>query len=252
MKRSLRTNQVMRFLVVVFLVSSAGRGVIGSPNRKPTQGARTVYTCPMHPEILSEAAGRCPRCGMELRVADQSVVGLGLAESATRPDGTIAGLSIPDVPVVDQNGRRLRFFTDLVKGRTVAINFMFTTCTTICPPLAVTFAKVQQQLNSAVGDGILLISVTVDPVTDVPARMKSYLLKFGAQPGWLFVGGAKPDIDKLLRALGAYVTDKNDHTPMIVIGNERAGYWTRAFGLASAGKLANLVVEASHKPAEQR
>ena len=166
---------------------------------------------------------------------------------ATRPDGSIAGLNIPDVPVVDQDGRRLRFFTDLVKGRTVAINYMFTTCTTICPPLAVTFAKVQQELGAATGNDIPLISVSVDPVTDIPLRMKSYLKKFGARPGWVFVGGAKPDIDNLLRALGAFVSDKNDHTPMILIRNERDAHWTRAFGLAPAGKLVSLINEARKK-----
>ena len=149
--------------------------------------------------------------------------------------------------MVDQDGRRLRFFSDLVKGRTVAINFMFTTCTTICPPLGVTFAKVQKELGAGVGNDILLISVSVDPVTDLPPRMKAYLSKFGARPGWVFVGGAKTDVDDLLRALGAYVSDKNDHTPMILIGNEKAGYWTRAFGLAPAGKLASLIEEARQR-----
>jgi cytochrome oxidase Cu insertion factor (SCO1/SenC/PrrC family) len=188
---------------------------------------------------------------MDLRPADQPDGQAGVPELTTRPDGSIAGLSIPDVPVVDQDGRRLRFFTDLVRGRTVAINFMFTTCTTICPPLAVTFAKVQRELGPEVGSGILLISVSVDPVTDVPPRMRSYLSKFGARPGWVFVGGAKADIDNLLRALGAYVSDKNDHTPMILIGNEKAGYWTRAFGLASASKLSSLVIEARQKIASR-
>jgi cytochrome oxidase Cu insertion factor (SCO1/SenC/PrrC family) len=170
---------------------------------------------------------------MDLRLSDESEFkpsGNGnTAALATRRDGSIAGMNIPDVPIVDQDGRRLRFFTDLVKGRTVAINFMFTTCTTICPPLAVTFAKVQQELGADAANEILLISVSVDPVTDIPPRMKAYLSKFGARPGWLFVGGAKHDVDDLLRALGAYVSDKNDHTPMILIGNEKAGFWTRAF-----------------------
>jgi cytochrome oxidase Cu insertion factor (SCO1/SenC/PrrC family) len=170
------------------------------------------------------------------------------SSAATRPDGSIEGLSIPDVPVIDQDGRRLRFFTDVVKGRTVAINFMFTTCTTICPPLAATFARVQQQLGPSIGNEIVLISVSVDPVTDVPARMKAYLSKFGARPGWLFIGGSKLDVDALLRSLGAYVSDKNDHTPMILVGNERAGFWTRAFGLASADKLARIISDAARKP----
>jgi cytochrome oxidase Cu insertion factor (SCO1/SenC/PrrC family) len=215
------------------------------------QEKKVSYTCPMDPEVRAREAGKCPRCGMDLRATDEAEVRTDrLANSPatrTRPDGSIEGLKIPDVYVVDQDGRRLRFFTDLVKGRTVAINFMFTTCTTICPPLAVTFARLQTELASRGGNEVLLISVSVDPVTDVPARMKAYLSKYGGGPGWVFVGGAKPDIDELLRALGAYVSDKTDHAPMILVGNEKAGYWTRAFGLAPAGKLASIIAEATRQ-----
>jgi cytochrome oxidase Cu insertion factor (SCO1/SenC/PrrC family) len=206
----------------------------------------------MDPEVRSASAGSCPKCGMSLQAVsgDSRVKSTGRetdSSARTRPDGSIESLSIPDVPVIDQDGRRLRFFTDIVKGRTVAINFMFTTCTTICPPLAATFARVQQKLGPTVGNDVLLVSVSVDPVTDVPPRMKAYLSKFGAQPGWLFIGGAKLDVDALLRALGAYVSDKNDHTPMILVGNEKAGFWTRAFGLASADRLAGVITDASRK-----
>lgn len=219
------------------------------------QEKKVGYTCPMDPEVRTREPGKCPRCGMDLRATDEAEVNadrsLNSPATATRPDGSIEGLKIPDVQVVDQDGRRLRFFTDLVKGRTVAINFMFTTCTTICPPLAVTFARVQKELASRAIDDAILISVSVDPVTDVPARMKSYLCKFGAGPGWIFVAGGKPEVDELLRALGAYVSDKTDHTPMILVGNEKTGYWTRAFGLAPARTLAGLIAEASRHEAPQ-
>ena len=244
MRKTPRTSEAVIGILVVLFLLNAETSVASGAETEPTQAASVIYTCPMDPEVRSESSGRCPKCGMDLRVADEPGTQAAAPALATRLDGSIAGLRVPDVPVVDQDGRRLRFFTDLVKGRTVAINFMFTTCTTICPPLAVTFAKVQQQLDSEVGKGILLISVSVDPVTDVPMRMKSYLSKFGARPGWFFVGGAKTDIDTLLRALGAYVSDKNDHTPMILIGNEKTGFWTRAFGLASASNLATVIIDA--------
>ena len=239
---------------VVMLVGLVDAVLAAAPAKvlQNSQPEKRVYSCPMDPEIHSTSPAKCPKCGMELqqvRESDRSPAENAASAPAltTRPDGSIEGLRIPDVQVVDQDGRRLRFFTDLVKGRTVAINFMFTTCTTICPPLAVTFARVQQEMGTAVGNDVLLISVSVDPVTDVPPRMKAYMTKFGARPGWLFVGGSKPDIDALLGALGAYVSDKNDHTPMMLIGNEKANVWTRAFGLAPAGKLASLINEARQK-----
>lgn len=152
---------------------------------------------------------------------------------------------IPDLPVIDQNGRRLAFYTDLVKGKTVAINFVFTTCKTICPSLTATFRKVQQELGDRVGRDIQLISVTVDPATDRPERLKPFAETFHAGPGWTFVTGAKADIDVLLVALGASAVNREEHTPNILIGNDRAGYWTRTYGLASAAAIAKSVEDAA-------
>ena len=210
----------------------------------------TVYTCPMHPDVRAKSPGKCPKCGMDLRgSADAAMSPEPASWTATRADHSIEGLRIPDRPVYDQDGRKLRFHSDLVKGKTVAVNFIFTTCTTICPPLAATFAKVQKDLGDRVGRDIALISVSLDPAIDVPERMKGFLTKYGARPGWTFVSGNKGEIDGLLKALGAYVSDKNDHTPMILIGNDSAGYWTRAFGLAPASKLVKLIDEAAAKDA---
>jgi cytochrome oxidase Cu insertion factor (SCO1/SenC/PrrC family) len=246
--RTIRTAIGLAFTLLALLQLP----VPGAAPQASQRESSKVYTCPMDREVRSATAGACPKCGMSLQEATgDSAPGTNGqttgSSAATRPDGSIDGLSIPDVPVIDQDGRRLRFFNDVVKGRTVAINFMFTTCTTICPPLAATFARVQQQLGPSIGNEIMLISVSVDPVTDVPQRMKAYLSKFGAGPGWLFIGGSKLDVDVLLQSLGAYVSDKNDHTPMILVGNEKAGFWTRAFGLASANKLASIIAEVARK-----
>ena len=145
--------------------------------------------------------------------------------SAMHPEAT---LRIPDTAVYDQNGKRLRFYTDLVKGKTVAINFIFTTCTTICPPLTAMFRKLQQDLGQRKGLEVRLISVSVDPATDTPKRLHDFAAKFRAGPGWAFVTGDKAEIDSLLQALGAAVGEKNNHTPVILVGNDMTGYWTRA------------------------
>src|SRR5260370_6799114 len=121
----------------------------------------------------------------------------------------LTSLRIPDITIFDQNGRRLRFYTDLVRGKTVAINFVFTTCTTICPPMTATFRRVQQQLGERNGRYCYLISVSLDPVTAVPQLLHDFAPRFNAGPGWTFVTGSKTDIDSLLQALGAAVTDKN-------------------------------------------
>ena len=173
-----------------------------------------------------------------------------LAQSASRTSDSAP--QIPDAIVFDQNGKRLRFYTDLVKGKTVAINFIFTTCTTICPPLTATFRRIQTLLEKEADPHISLISISVDPTTDVPERLKDYAGKFKAGPGWAFITGEKPEIEKLLVALEASVADKNDHTPMILIGNDAAGYWTRAYGLSPPSKLVEIIKGAADRKARAR
>lgn len=148
---------------------------------------------------------------------------------------------IPDATVYDQRGNKLKFYTDLIKGKTVGINFIFTTCTTICPPLTATFRRVQQELGEPLADDVQLISISVDPTTDVPERLKEYATKFKAGRGWTFVTGDKAEIDSILTALGVAVANKTDHTPMVLIGNDSTGNWTRAYGLSRPAILAQLI-----------
>ena len=158
-------------------------------------------------------------------------------------------ISIPDVKLFDQDGRQVLFYSDLVKGRVVAINFIFTTCTTICPPLAATFSKLQSLMGDRVGKDLHLISISVDPVTDTPERLKAWGDKFGRKAGWTFVTGRKQEVDTLLRALSAYSARKEDHTPMVIIGDDANGVWTRAYGLAPASKLADAINAATSQSA---
>jgi cytochrome oxidase Cu insertion factor (SCO1/SenC/PrrC family) len=168
--------------------------------------------------------------------------------SATPPDTDeitpdtklFSSTKIPNAHIYDQNGNQLSFYNDLVKGKTVAINFIFTTCTASCPPLTATFRRVQQDAAQR-GLPLQLISISVDPTVDTPERLHAFAEKFKAGPGWTFVTGDKTEIDTLLQGLGAPVTNKNDHTPMVMIGNDTADYWTRAYGLSSPSQLVEII-----------
>jgi cytochrome oxidase Cu insertion factor (SCO1/SenC/PrrC family) len=148
---------------------------------------------------------------------------------------------IPDVEVLDQDGNALHFYTDLIKDKTVAINFIFTNCTTICPPLAATFARLQKEMGDKVGKDVHLISISVDPLTDTPERLKAWGAKFKAGPGWTFVTGEKAEMDRLLNALGAAVSKREDHTPTVIIGNDGKNIWTRTYGLAKISQIVGVI-----------
>jgi cytochrome oxidase Cu insertion factor (SCO1/SenC/PrrC family) len=150
-------------------------------------------------------------------------------------------MSIPDLPLLNQDGKQIHFYRDLIKGKVVAINFIFTTCTTICPPMAATFSKIQNQLGDRLGKDVYLISISVDPAVDTPERLKDWGAKFGAKPGWTFVTGNKPEMDQLLKALSGYSARKEDHSPTILIGDDAKGMWTRANGLAKPALLVQLI-----------
>lgn len=166
-----------------------------------------------------------------------------LPAAAAEPESPeVATIDIPDVPVLDQDGRKLLFRSELVAGKVVAINFIFTNCTTICPPLAATFGKLRKLLGERAGRDVHLISISVDPVTDTPAHLKAWAAKFGEGPGWTLVTGEREDINRLLKSLGAYTANMNDHPPLVLISNRR-GQWTRAYGLASPARLAAVIDE---------
>ena len=231
------------------LSSFEARAVHGQTSRRAVKKNPVVYECPMHPDVTRAKPGTCPKCGMTLRLkksdADQNANAVSNTSSTAEAGGSVSVRPIPDVRVYDQNGRQLNFYKDLVANKVVAINFVFTTCTAICRPLTATFRRVQQELGEEVGKNVWLISVSVDPATDTPERLHEFAEKFKAGPGWSFVTGDPSDIDAILRAFGVGINNKNDHTPMVLIGSEAKGVWTRAYGLSSPVEIAKLIIEVS-------
>jgi protein SCO1/2 len=148
------------------------------------------------------------------------------AEPATARTYTIA-----DLPVVTQDGASVHFYRDLVQGRVVVMNFVFTSCTTICPTMGATFARVQTLLGSR--KDVALISVSIDPENDTPERLAAWGRRLGAGPGWTLVTGSPSDISEILKSLGTFTSEPAAHTPVVLIGDDRAGRWERVDGLAS-------------------
>jgi protein SCO1/2 len=166
----------------------------------------------------------------------------GTNQSAARTaEETPAQKYFTDVQLVNQNGEKMRLYSDLLRGKVVVINSFFATCAGSCLPLSRNLEKVQQALGERVGKDVHIISISVDPAVDTPARLKEYAKKLQARPGWYFLTGEKQNVDFALNKLGQFVSDKQDHLNIFIIGNERTGLWKKAFGLAQSEELIKVV-----------
>ena len=161
-------------------------------------------------------------------------------EPAAAPDSP-AHKYFTDVELVTQNGKKVKFYSDLLQGKVVIINSFFATCQGSCLPLNQNLAKVQEALGDRLGKDVYILSISVDPTVDTPTNLNAYAKKLNARPGWFFLTGAKENVDFALKKIGQFVDDKQDHLNIFIIGNERTGLWKKAFGLAKSEELVKVV-----------
>jgi protein SCO1/2 len=165
-------------------------------------------------------------------------------DTAPSPDSASARVEVPDVELVDQDGRAVRIRSLLQSGKPVVVSFIFTTCTTVCPMLSSIVSRVQEKLGDRLGAEVLLVSVTVDPGRDTPARLKAYATRHHARPGWTWLTGGRGQVEQVLRGMGAYTPNFADHPPMVLVG-DGAGGWTRLNGFPSQVAIVAQVDEMS-------
>ena len=163
-------------------------------------------------------------------------------------DGSFSEMTIPDVVLVNQEGESVRFYSDLIEGKVVALSFIFTTCTTICPPMGANFARLQKLMTDH--EEVALISVSTDPTNDTPERLKAWRAQFKGRPGWTLLTGDKQNVDKALKALGVFTPDKTDHTPFLLLGNDAQGTWTRVHGFTPPDKVADILKDLRNPPSQ--
>lgn len=135
-----------------------------------------------------------------------------------------------DLELLDRYGKPVRFQSEAVADRIVVIDFVYTTCTTICPILSAVMALVQDQLGARLGTQVRPISISIDPTRDTPERLNDYAHKFGAGPEWIWLTGRKPAVDRVLIGLDTYTPNFVDHASTVLIGDARSNTWTRLFG----------------------
>ena len=184
------------------------------------------------------------------------LAGTALAESAshdkhaahraamqnTRYEATTEHYSVPDVQLVDQSGARVDLQALLDMDEPLALNFIFTTCTTICPVMTATFAQMRRELGES-GDDLRLVSISIDPEYDRPEQLRAYAEQFRAGAGWEFLTGDSEDIVRVLKSFDSYAGSKMNHQPITLLKSPGSASWTRIDGLASGKDLAHEVEE---------
>ena len=163
------------------------------------------------------------------------------------PVATIREQHLPNIELVTHEGRRVRFYDDLVKGKVVAINFMFATCRNACPESTQHLVEVQHALGDRMGRDVTFLSISLDAERDTPEVLRGYAEAHGAGPGWYFLTGKHDDIELLRHKLGAYEldpvidADRTQHTGLVILGNEPAGRWKAITALAKPVRIRQAI-----------
>ena len=174
-----------------------------------------------------------------------TLTGMGGSGSAlSAPPGSPWGADyFPNVPLVNQDGKTLRFYDDMIKDKVVMINFMYSTCHDACPLETAKLRQVQEALGDRVGRDVFMYSISITPEHDTPAVLKEYAAKFKVGPGWQFLTGKEADITLLRKKLGLYDEgeQRSDHSMNMIVGNEATGQWKHRSTFDNPKVLARVV-----------
>ncbi len=221
-----RTNMKLLLLGVLMIgISVLINSQVPAVSYAQQQSVEAEYSCPMHPEVRSKTGGSCPKCGMTLKQASKP------DETAAKEEAQWAGTHFPNVELITQDGKKVRFYDDLIKGKVVALELIYTTCKYNCPLETARMVQLQKLLGDRMGKDVFFYSITIEPEHDTPEVLKAYADKYHVGPGWTFLTGKPADIKLISKKLGLDKlpngNDPDGHMPSLLIGNERTGIWMR-------------------------
>ena len=155
----------------------------------------------------------------------------------------------PNTLVETHDGRKLRFYDDIVRGKVVVLNMMYSVCTGICPGNTANLLQVQRALGERLGKDIFMVSMTLQPEFDTPKALNDYVKSYGIKPGWTFLTGEPKEMDVIRRKLGFFNDDPKidadlaNHTGMVRIGNESLDRWFMMPALSAPQQIARSILQ---------
>ncbi|MDH3280884.1 MAG: SCO family protein [Gammaproteobacteria bacterium] len=157
-------------------------------------------------------------------------------------------IDLSDAELVTQDQATVKLKSELLGDKVVVMNFVYTSCTTVCPVLSAIFSQVQERLGERLGNDVVLVSISVDPMRDTPDRLKAYAAKHQAANGWTWLTGHKPVVDGVLQELGVYTANFEDHPSMVLVGSAATGQWSRFLGFPNSDDIVAKVEELLANP----
>lgn len=152
-------------------------------------------------------------------------------------------VKLHDLELLTQDGEQVKFRSDVIGDKLVAMTFTYTFCTTVCPVYNAIFSQLQDLLGDRLGKDVILVSMSIDPTRDIPRRMKREAQKFKAKAGWYYLTGDKQNVDRVLQGLDAWFPNFENHPPMALVGDGKTGTWRRFSGFPMAEQLLAMLDE---------
>lgn len=152
-------------------------------------------------------------------------------------------VTLADATLLDRRAEPVRFRSEAIGDRIVVVDFVYTTCPTVCPVLSAIFGRLQERLGDRLERGVRLVSVSLDPANDTPARIDAYATRHRAGPHWTWLTGEQADVERVLKGLGAYTPNFSAHVPMVLVGDGRTGAFTRFNGFPELDRIVAKVDE---------
>jgi len=158
---------------------------------------------------------------------------------------TLHSAEIPDLSLVDQNGKNVMFYSDLIKDKVVLVHGFFTSCNAFCPMQARALMKLKNRLGDRLGRDVFIVSISKDPAVDTPEKMRLWGKEYGVGVGWTLLTGPEADVRKVLRDVVTEDLGTDLHESLIVIGNDRSGVWTTTDGLQRTDRIVKMIDDVS-------
>ena len=174
---------------------------------------------------------------------------LAASRPALAAPGGLGANYFPNSVVQTHDGRKLRFYDDIVRGKVVVFNMMYSVCTGICPGNTANLLRVQEALGNRVGKDIFMVSMTLQPGFDSPQALNDYVKSYGIKPGWTFLTGEPKEMDAIRRKLGFFNDDPKidadlaNHTGMVRIGNDSLDRWFMMPALSAPKQIARSILQ---------